>query len=339
MFSVLSILLRLALAVAPSEARVDPQVDQIAAILAPLADLRSIGLVELGPGCPGVKGDGTGLLIERERSPSLICALQAGAAPLCSSVARLNLNRSGALQCAASEGVIPMPQAPDWVTRLAPIFLDESSSKLIEPARSGPGLVLNHSFDYFVMIRAETGWLLLRRPVGLADFADARYVVRVIDTTPLTGMRSWGILASFYSGGSESGEFDTELYVVVPEKDALRLLAQRTLGVSRWVASPEGRGPLPAARNLSARSHVAVTLKPALTPDGLLHLRLTEKSLGKMSHFCSQKEISRNQTIDSEICPLPLITQVRDDAGTWKLVGDKWTRVSTSVTRRSLPQR
>lgn len=323
-----------ALALAPGP--VDARVQQVARILAPLTDVRAVSLSGPASFCTGEQEDALWLQIEHDSKRGLDCILRSTRAPRCAATSQPLSKRKTPI-CPPKDGGPSAVPAPDWISRLTPLLLDEDAPVGIEPLEGGVGLHLTHGADHFVMIRAATGWLLLPQSIGLSDAGDPRNELYVVETTQMTKSQSWGVIAAFYDGGTGLGQQDTELYVVTPEKDALRIVAQRTIGVSRWVAADEARPRSPVGR--VRRYEVAVSLKPTFTPDGLLKLRLTKQSLGHLSQFCSRKEIAGNQAVDSEICPLPLITRVRDDRGIWKLSGEKWMRVTAPAPRRPLHAR
>lgn len=327
----LPLLLSVVLAMALQAEPVDPRVQQVARILAPLTDVRAVSLSGPASFCASDKEDALWLQIEHENKRGLDCILRPTSAPRCAATSQ-PIEKRKTPACTPKDGGHPGTPAPDWISRLAPLLLDEDAPVEIEPLEGGAGMHLTHIADHFVMIRASTGWLLLPQSIGLSDAYDPRNELRIVETTQLTKSPSWGVIAAFYDGGTEQGQRDTDLYIVAPEKDVLRIVAQRTIGVFRWVAPDEEQHRSPTGR--SRRHQVAVTLKPTFTPDGLLKLRLTEQSLGHLSQFCSRKEIAGNQAADSEICPLPLITQVRDARGTWTLTGEKWVRVKTPTLRQ-----
>ena len=328
----LAFLINLVLALAPSPNPADPHIEQVARILAPLTELRALNVYGPATFCPGDQEASLWLAIEQEQQTGLDCLLRSRVAPRCA-VSTLPISKRDNPICPPKNG--GTQPASDWIPRLAPLLLDEEKGVDIEPVKSGLGLHLtNRATDHYIMIRAATGWLLLPQSIGLSDLDDARNRLQIVETTQMTKTPSWGVIAAFYDAGTELGDADTELYIVVPQKDALRVLAHRTIGVYRWVL-PQELLRQPFTR--IPRSEVAVTLTPTFTADGLLQLRLVEKSLGRLSQFCSRKEIAGNRAIDSEICPLPLITQVRDAQGTWQLLGDKWVRATAAAPRRRSP--
>lgn len=329
----LALLFSVTLAMSLSPAAV-PRVEQIARILAPLTDLRALSTEGPGTWCSGEKDDVLWLAVEQEHASGLDCLLQAGVAPRCS-VSGRSIKKRRRPTCPPPNGGVPLPPAPDWVTRLAPLLLDEDEPINIQLVEGGPGLHLTHSLNHYIMIRAATGWLLLPESIGLSDLDHPRNKLRIMETSQMTHTPSWGVIAAFYDGGNGLGEADTQLYIVVPESGSLRVLARRTIGVFRWVSAEEDRPDNPFARR--RRAEVAVTLQPTFTPEGVLHLRLIEKSLGQLSQFCSRQEIANRRAMESEICPLPLLMQVRDDKGAWQFSGDKWVRVTAAASRRPSP--
>lgn len=168
-------------------------------------------------------------------------------------------------------------------------------------------------------------WRPVTEPVALVEGGGG--VDRLWHATALGHGASYVAVATSSMGGSESGEQTTWLFVLCEQELALRVCARKIIGRLVWSLGPGERARLPGgARNLTARPHLEVTLKPELKGSAL--------RLGQAVSALPAK-LRERFTLPAEECsgeaklcgPWHDLTALRAEAGTWSFDGSQLLRV------------
>ncbi len=180
-----------------------------------------------------------------------------------------------------------------------------------------PSLAITIDQQLFVAIRTEAGWVRTKEPV---DEWDRLAGHRVLDTTPLTGKLSFGVITSSYSGGSGSGTETRKLTVLQPTERGLEALASIQVGRFTWILEAEERKRYPkGATDLAARPHVEVQLAPRIESAALV-LDVQRQTIAKqLRGTCTPGE-------ESELDPPCILRELVDMAGTYRLVNGEFVR-------------
>ncbi|MBA3452926.1 MAG: hypothetical protein H0T42_07535 [Deltaproteobacteria bacterium] len=182
-----------------------------------------------------------------------------------------------------------------------------------------PSLAITVDEQLFVAIRADAGWLRTAEPVDQMMRLAGR---RVLDTTPLTGTQSFGVITSSYSGGSGSGTETTTLTVLQPTEHGLASLATIQIGQFTWILASEDRKRYPkGAESLDARPHVEVQLAPRIEP-GALVLAVERETIAK--HLQGTCEPSSDD--EAELDAPCILRELKAKAGRYKLVEGTFVR-------------
>jgi len=201
--------------------------------------------------------------------------------------------------------------APAWLAELGP-----NLPLTVRPVREGPvpALLAGGDTDVFLFVRTPSGWKKLDEAVS--DILSPRDLV-TLDATPLVGHPSVVALATMYSGGSESGEFTTELFLIEDAGGEIILRSRLAVGFFQWLLPAQDRARCRGcAGSYDARPHVEVRLTPTIDK-GALRLRKTE-NLRRLSYMCDPREIARGRQNEDSLCPIEDVHHVQRNAGVWR---------------------
>lgn len=232
---------------------------------------------------------------------------------------------------------------PAWIeplVRLAVAAEDDWTIAPVPGLEAHPGLSLRaNDGDYYALVK-DGEWLASLQPIAYSDGRRAGPEL-VLDTSEATGDRSFGVVASSYSGGSGSGELSTDLWILSRDGSVLATRTQKLIGLFLWSLEQGDRERYPlGAYSLDARPHIEVALAAAIAPDGAIELSIERSHLPRKWRARFEDGMRcPPDTSDQEpghgwdhgtACVLALRTQV----GRWRVDGDRWSRSAPGDKQR-----